>query len=157
MGKQEAINLKTILAICTKSKETVKLVSSKLVGVNPKFKANFAIIQLGDDKEPSFDGVHQFVGKLSMRKSASSFPVPPILLTRQPSYTCNGLNIPSTIIFGGSRPAGCFGYSENVNLKSAPECSPCWIHKGYEECENEFKCMAAILVEEVTRTFDSFT
>ena len=93
-----------------------------------------------------------------MRKSAttlsraSHFIGPDSLLM----HIANGLNIPSIIIFGGSRPVDCFGYSENINLGSAPQCSPCWIHKGYEECENDFKCMAAILVEEVTKTFDSF-
>ena len=63
-------------------------------------------------------------------------------------HIANGLDIPSTIIFGGSRPVGCFGYSENVNLKSAPECSPCWIHKGHEECKNDLICM-----NEISATF----
>ena len=64
-------------------------------------------------------------------------------------HIANGLNIPSTIIFGGSRPVDCFGYFENINLSSAPKCSPCWIHEGYESCKNDFMCMTAIPVEEV--------
>jgi ADP-heptose:LPS heptosyltransferase len=59
-------------------------------------------------------------------------------------HIANGLDIPSTIIFGGSRPVGCFGYSENINLSSTPECSPCWIHKGYNECKNNLICMNEI-------------
>ena len=65
-------------------------------------------------------------------------------------HIANGLDIPSAIIFRGSRPVGCFGYSDNVNLSSSPECSPCWIHEGYEGCENGFTCMTAISVEELT-------
>ena len=160
-AKQEITKFnKPILAICTKSKEPVKnWPETNWFELIEKVKSKFSIIQLGDDSEPTFEIPHRYAGKLSMRESAailsyaSYFIGPDSLLM----HIANGLNIPSTIIFGGSRPPGCFGYSENVNLKSAPECSPCWIHKGYEECENEFKCMAAILVEEVTRAFDSFT
>ena len=152
-AKHEASNFeKPILAICTKSKEPVKNWSeANWLELIQNLKANFSIIQLGDDKEPYFEGVHQFAGKLSMRKSAailsraSHFIGPDSLLM----HIANGLNIPSIIIFGGSRPVDCFGYSENINLGSALECSPCWIHEGYESCEHDFMCMTAISVEEV--------
>ena len=62
-------------------------------------------------------------------------------------HMANGLYIPSTIIFGGSRPVGCFGYSENINLSSAPQCSPCWIHEGYEICTKHMKCMEEIALQ----------
>ena len=64
-------------------------------------------------------------------------------------HIANGLNIPSTIIFGGSRPVDCFGYFENINLSSAPKCSPCWIHKGYEDCTYNIKCMDTIMSDKV--------
>ena len=160
-AKQEITKFdQPILAICTKSKEPVKnWPETNWFELIKKLKSKFAIIQLGDDKESPFEDIHRYAGKLSIRESAailskaSYFIGPDSLLM----HIANGLDIPSTIIFGGSRPVGCFGYAENVNLTSAHECSPCWIHKGYEECENDFKCMAAILVEEVTKSFDSFT
>ena len=152
-AKQETTQFeKPILAICTKSKEPVKNWSeanwSELI---QNLKANFSIIQLGDDKEPIFDGVHRFAGKLSMRESAAIlskanyFIGPDSLLM----HIANGLDIPSTIIFGGSRPAGCFGYSVNINLSSTPQCSPCWIHDGYEECSHDLLCMSSISVTKV--------
>ena len=61
----------------------------------------------------------------------------------------NGLNIPSTIFFGGSRPVDCFGYYGYVNLSSSPECSPCFINKGYEECIYKIKCMDTIMSDKV--------
>lgn len=143
---------KPILAICTKSKEPVKnWPEANWSELIQNLKDNFSIIQLGDDKEPSFEFVHRFAGKLSMRESAAIlskanyFIGPDSLLM----HIANGLDIPSTIIFGGSRPVACFGYSENVNLQSTPECSPCWIHEGYESCGHDFMCMTAISVEEV--------
>ena len=152
-AKQEANQFdKPILAICTKSKEPVKnWPEANWLELIQNLKAKFSIIQLGDDKEPLFDGTHRYAGKLSMRETAAVlskanyFTGPDTLLM----HIANGLNVPSTIIFGGSRPVACFGYSVNVNLKSAPQCSPCWIHQGYESCGHDFMCMTAISVEEV--------
>ena len=152
-AKQETNQFdKPILAICTKSKETVKNWSqanwSELI---QNLRSKYSIIQLGDEKEPIFEGVHRYAGKLSMRESAAilskaSFFIGPDSLLM---HIANGLDIPSTIIFGGSRPVGCFGYPKNMNSNSTPACSPCWIHEGYESCDHDFKCMSAISVEEV--------
>jgi ADP-heptose:LPS heptosyltransferase len=152
-AKQESTQFdKPILAICTKSKETVKnWPEANWLELIQNLKDKFSIIQLGDDKEPFFQGTHRYAGKLSMRESAAIlskanyFIGPDSLLM----HIANGLDIPSTIIFGGSRPVGCFGYSKNVNLRSNPQCSPCWIHEGYESCGLNLKCMTAISVEEV--------
>jgi ADP-heptose:LPS heptosyltransferase len=152
-AKQEITKLeKPILAICTKSKESVKnWPEANWLELIQNLKGNFSIIQLGDDREPSFEGVHRYAGKLSMRESAAIlskvnyFIGPDSLLM----HIANGLNIPSTIIFGGSRPVGCFGYSDNVNLRSSPECSPCWIHEGYESCGHNIQCITAISFEDV--------
>tara|TARA_B100000989_G_scaffold206850_2_gene156693 strand:- start:2876 stop:3841 length:966 start_codon:yes stop_codon:yes gene_type:complete len=154
-GKQKVEALghnKLVLAICTKSKEKVKNwpkpMWDELLNL---LHIRFSIIQLGDKHEPFFSSVTRFAGKLSMRESASIlshanyFIGPDSLLM----HIANGLNIPSTIIFGGSRPVDCFGYSENVNLKSTPECSPCWIHEGHDVCSNAIACMSAISVDKV--------
>jgi ADP-heptose:LPS heptosyltransferase len=159
--EQEIIQFKKpILAICTKSKEPVKNWSERSwMDLIQKLNTKFSIIQLGDDKESTFEDIHRYAGKLSIRESAailskaSYFIGPDSLLM----HIANGLDIPSTIIFGGSRPVGCFGYSENVNLRSTPACSPCWIHEGYESCVHDFMCMHSISVEAVHRTFDSST
>ena len=152
-AKQETNKFdKPILAICTKSKEPVKnWPETNWSELIQNLKANCSIIQLGDDKEPCFQGTHRFAGKLSMRESAAIlskanyFIGPDSLLM----HIANGLNIPSTIIFGGSRPAGCFGYSENINLDSTPQCSPCWIHEGYEICKEHMKCMEEIALQTI--------
>ena len=135
---------KIILAICTKSKEPVKnWPEDKWLELIQNLKAKYSILQLGDEREPIFEGAHRYAGQLSMRESAailshaSYFIGPDSLLM----HIANGLNIKSTIIFGGSRPLGCFGYSESANLSIAPECSPCWIHEGYEVCNYQIKCM----------------
>ena len=164
-AKQEIIEFeKPILAICTKSKEPVKnWPEANWAGLIQNLKHKFCIIQLGDDNEPSFEGVHRSAGKLSMRESAailtraSHFIGPDSLLM----HIANGLNIPSTIIFGGSRPVGCFGYSDNINLGTIPDCSPCWVHEGYEECQHDLKCLTQIsflqVLESINHAFTKKT
>jgi len=152
-AKQESTQFdKPILAICTKSKEPVKnWPEANWLELIQNLKDKFSIIQLGDDKEPFFQGTHRYAGKLSMRESAAIlskanyFIGPDSLLM----HVANGLNIPSTIIFGGSRPVKCLEYSQNINLSNTPRCSPCWIHDGYEECSNDLLCMSSISVTKV--------
>ncbi len=147
-AKQEILQFdQPILAICTKSKEPVKnWPEANWSELIQNLRSKYSIIQLGDEKEPIFEGVHRYAGKLSMRESAAIlskanyFIGPDSLLM----HIANGLDIPSTIIFGGSRPVACFGYSANINLDSSPECSPCWIHSGYEICKHSNKCMNSI-------------
>ena len=122
MGREKLESLgfnKPILAICTKSKETVKNWPEgnweELLGY---VMSNFSVIQLGDESEPFFSNVTRFAGELSMRQSAAILSCAKIFLGPDSllMHIANGLNIPSLILFGGSRPAECFGYDQNTNL-----------------------------------------
>jgi ADP-heptose:LPS heptosyltransferase len=152
-AKSHLIDLqKPIVAICSKSKESVKNWPFQNWAILLKELCNkFTIIQLGDHLEPKFDGVIRFAGKHTMRESAAilshcSFFIGPDSLLM---HIANGLQVKSIIIFGGSRPDSCFGYEENLNLSSSPACSPCWIHDGYERCTENMKCMKSISPEQV--------
>lgn len=147
-GRQKVCNLKKpIIAICTKSKEPVKnWPSENWLELISKIHDMFSIVQLGDSTELKLNGATRFAGKYSMRQSAvilshaNLFIGPDSLLM----HVANGLDIPSIIIFGGSRPIKCLGYPENENIASTPHCSPCWIHQGYESCQHDIKCMSNI-------------
>jgi ADP-heptose:LPS heptosyltransferase len=140
---------KPIIAICTQSKEAVKnWPLDYWVELVNSISPNSSIIQLGDDKEPKLENVIRFAGKHTMRESASllsqaDFFIGPDSLLM---HVANGLDIKSIIIFGGSRPADCFGYEENINLATTPECSPCWIHDGYETCPHDIDCLRSLSV-----------
>ena len=140
------------IAICTKSKEEVKNWPEdhwhKLV---KRLAKSFSIIHLGDDREPHFQNVRRFAGYFTMRESAAllsraNFFVGPDSLLM---HVANGLDVPSVIIFGGSRPVSCFGYGQNQNLESTPICSPCWIHEGFDVCTENIKCLNIISVDKV--------
>lgn len=158
-AKQEIIQFdKPILAICTKSKEPVKnWPQANWLELIENLKSKFSIVQLGDDSEPNFHRPHRYAGKLSIRESAAiisktnHFIGPDSLLM----HIANGLNIKSTIIFGGSRPVGCLGYAENNNIATSPDCSPCWIHDGYNKCQHDLTCLNQISVSQVLKSFNS--
>ena len=157
-AKQETIQSeKPILAICTKSKEPVKnWPKEKWTELIKTLSTNYSIIHLGDENEPKFNEVIRYAGKTTIRESAALlseaklFVGPDSLLM----HVANGLNIPSTIIFGGSRPVNCFGYADNINLSITLDCSPCWIHHGYDECQNDLKCLNQISVSQVLKSFN---
>jgi ADP-heptose:LPS heptosyltransferase len=144
-GKQQTNGLRRpLLSINTTSKELVKTwPKDKWNGLMPELREIGDIIQLGDNREPKLIGAKSFAGNCTMRESAAIlnhtdlFIGPDSLLM----HIANGLEIPSVILFGGSRPVQCLGYDQNINLSSTPECSPCWIHDGFETCTHMVKCM----------------
>ena len=143
---------KPLLAICTKSKEPVKnWPVANWLELIESLKCKFSILQLGDDREPNIEGVQRYAGKLSKRESAALLSCATLFIGPDSllMHIANGLNIASVIIFGGSRPTKCFGYDQNINLSSYPNCSPCWIHKGYNECNENLKCLDEITVKQV--------
>lgn len=146
-----------IIAICTRSKEIVKnWPLDNWVQLIDSISQDFSIIQLGDKNEPKLGDITRFAGKYSMRESAALlsqadlFIGPDSLLM----HIANGLNIPSIIIFGGSRPVNSFGYSQNINLSTSPDCSPCWIHEGYEVCNHELECLHKISTSDVLTSIE---
>ena len=148
---------KPVIAICTRSKETVKnWPLDHWVDLIDSISPDFSIIQLGDHKEPILENVTRFAGKHTIRETAAllslaNFFIGPDSLLM---HVANGLNIKSIVIFGASRPVDCFGYEENINLATAPACSPCWIHDGHESCEHKIKCMKNINQEQVLDAVD---
>jgi ADP-heptose:LPS heptosyltransferase len=138
---------KPIVAFCSRSKESVKNWPiehwKKLL---KQIGLNCSLLHIGDQHEPVFEGITRYAGKLTMRESAAVlsrctlFIGPDSLLM----HIANGLDIKSVIIFGGSRPVSCFGYTENTNITKNPDCSPCWIHDGYEKCYNNIQCLSSI-------------
>ena len=147
-----------VIAICSKSKEDVKNWPENLwKELLEKLSISHTIIHLGDNSEPSFNNVSRFAGVASIRQSAAllskaEFFIGPDSLLM---HVANGLNIPSVIIFGGSRPLKCFGYEQNLNLDNKPNCSPCWIHKGYAACNESLKCLKEISVNQVLSSINS--
>ena len=142
-----------VITFNTLSKEPVKNWLSErwheLVG---RLRADFDLVQLGDDAEPEFAGVRRFAGQLNRRESmavlasASLHLGPDSFLT----HAANGLDVPAVVLYGGSRTPANSGYAANLNLFRAMPCGPCQIHASRGEvCAFDIACMRDITTDEV--------
>ena len=158
---EEVEAAKQRLAQQTRPIITINVMSREMVKVWPlenwlilvEHLRRFAsVVQLGDNTEPQMEGVLNLGGKLSMRESMavltqSSVHIGPDSFLM---HAANGVDVPSVIIFGGSRTPALSGYAENVNLYVDIECSPCWLHNSRGDvCPYAVKCMPMITPEMV--------
>ena len=137
-----------IITINVMSREMVKVWPIEnwriLVGNLRQFAS---VVQLGDATEPQLEGVLGLGGKLSMRQSMAVLAQARVHICPDSflMHAANGLDVPSVIIYGGSRTPGRAGYAENVNLYVDIECSPCWLHDSHgDKCPYAVKCMPMI-------------
>jgi ADP-heptose:LPS heptosyltransferase len=70
-------------------------------------------------------------------------------------HGANGLDVPSVIIFGGSRPPDMLGYAANINLFEAMPCGPCWLQSSQgQRCDYGIACMDRITPDRVLAAVD---
>lgn len=137
-----------LISINAMSRELVKVWPvENWRAIVPELAGIGSVIQLGDAKEPVFEGVTSWAGKLSMRESMAlltqvSLHIGPDSFLM---HAANGVDVPCVIIYGGSRSPVCSGYAENANLYVDIECSPCWLHDSHgDTCPYAIKCMPMV-------------
>ena len=140
------------------SKEKVKMWPwEKWRALLQKLLPHASLVQLGDEHEPVFEGVLRFAGKLSLRESMAVLAQARLHIGPDSflMHAANGLDVPSVIIFGGSRTPDNSGYADNINLATHPVCSPCWLHDSRgDQCPYDVQCMKSISVEQVKDAVD---
>lgn len=123
----------------------------------PELARRGSLVHLGDQREPEFPGVQRFAGSLTMRESMAVLGECDLHLGPDSflMHAANGLDVPSVIIFGGSRTPANLGYAVNRNLFTELPCSGCWLtgHAG-SECPHDLACMTAITPDAVLRAAD---
>ena len=144
---------KPIVAFNVMSRERVKIWPEEYWrAILFDLRQHGSLVQLGDDREPHFDGVTRFAGTLSLRESMAVLAHADLHLGPDSflMHAANGLDVPSVIIFGGSRLPASLGYSGNINLETRIECSGCWIDiSNGQTCPHDIKCMRMIAPETV--------
>jgi ADP-heptose:LPS heptosyltransferase len=142
-----------ILTFHTRSKEEVKnWPMESWHAVLALFRDLFHLVHIGDSSEPVIEGVQRFAGRLSLRESMSVLSHAHVHMGADSflMHAANGLDVPSVIIFGGSRTPANLGYTGNVNLFASMPCGPCWLQPSRgEQCLHGIACMGKIHVEEV--------
>jgi ADP-heptose:LPS heptosyltransferase len=142
-----------LLAFNTLSKEPVKNWSlDSWLELIEKLSPHFELVHLGNDEEPLISPARRFAGRLTVRQSmavlkqARCYVGPDSFLM----HAANGLDVPSVIIFGGSRTPENVGYRQNINLFVKMPCGPCWIHENRgERCKHGLECLRKISVSQV--------
>jgi ADP-heptose:LPS heptosyltransferase len=107
----------------------------------------FHLVHLGDAREPQIEGVQRLAGALTFRESMGVLAHARVHVGADSflMHAANGLDVPSVIVFGGSRTPANVGYAANVNLFAKLPCGPCWIHAvNGERCTYGLACMEAI-------------
>lgn len=147
-----------VLTFHTRSKEEVKNWPLELWRVAlAAWRGRFRLVHLGDATEPEIEGVERFAGRLALRESMSVLSHARVHVGADSflMHAANGLDVPSVIIFGGSRTPANLGYAENVNLYAAVPCAPCWLHQSRgERCGYGLRCMHAIAPAQVLAAVD---
>jgi ADP-heptose:LPS heptosyltransferase len=117
-----------------KWRELVKMLAKK-----------YSLVHLGDQREPEFENVIHFAGKLSKRESMAVLGMADmhVGIVSFLMHAANGLGVPSVIIYGGRETPESSGYQENKNIYSKIPCSPCWLFDA-RQCPYNLKCMEMI-------------
>ena len=125
-----------------------------------QLRTQFHVVQLGDDREPMIEGVQRLAGRLTFRESMSVLAHARLHVGGDSflMHAANGLDVPSVIIFGGSRTPSNLGYAGNVNLYVDMPCGPCWIQANHgERCEYEVACMQQISPAQVVAAIEKLS
>jgi hypothetical protein len=123
----------------------------------PALAQRGTLLHLGDAREPALPQAQSLAGTLSKRESlavlaeCAAFIGPESFLV----HAANGLDVPSVVIFGGSRTPANLGYAANINLFTELPCSGCWL-TGLpgSECPHDLACMTAIAPPTVLAAVD---
>lgn len=149
---------KPVLTFNTRSSDEVKdWPIDRWRAVTAEWSRDYHLAHLGDDREPAIEGVQRFAGRLTLRESMSVLAHAQVHVGPDSflMHAANGLDVPSVIIFGGSRTPANLGYRENINLFAPMPCGPCWLHTASgERCEHGVACMERISPADVIAAVD---
>jgi ADP-heptose:LPS heptosyltransferase len=145
--------VKPVLTFHTRTRNDVKeWPLNRWLAVLSAWRPHFHVVHLGDTREPLIDDVHRLAGRLTLRESMSVLAHARVHVGADSflMHAANGLDIPSVIIFGGSRTPANLGYQGNANLFTPMTCGPCWLHTiNGEHCVHDIACMDQIAPADV--------
>ncbi len=115
----------------------------RMAAVATELEREAACIQLGSRQDPALHAAHDLRGGTSLRESAAILAQADLFVGPEGflAHLARAVDCPAVVILGGRAPAEVFGYAENRNLVSAPDCSPCGLRTG---CPHGLKCMSDV-------------
>jgi len=122
--------------------------ADKMARVAAHFSGRQPTVQLGSPQDPLLPGCVDLRGKTSLRQTAAILANAAgfVGLIGFPMHLARAVNCPAVIVYGGRERPWQSGYSCNLNLATAPECSPCW---RWQTCDFERRCLTEIAPAQV--------
>lgn len=108
----------------------------------------YTVIQLGSKEDKLIEGVIDLRGKTSIRETAAILYASHFFigLVGFLMHLARAVDCSSIIIYGGREHPDQTGYSNNINIFSELECSPCWY---WNRCDFDRQCMKLITAEHI--------
>ena len=119
------------------------------------FSNRYQFIQIGSVTDYPLQNVLDKRGKTSFRESAALLKNSLLFIGLEGfiMHLAASVNCKSVIIFGGRSLPDLVGYSQNINIYTKTECSPCW---GVNSCDYNKKCMDQITAESVISEIENY-
>lgn len=101
------------------------------------------LVQLGSSADPALPVDEDLRGKTTLRETAAVLAGASVFVGLEGFLThlARAVDCPSVVVMGGRASPAVFGYAANINLVTAPACSPCGLRLG---CPHDLVCMNMI-------------
>ena len=128
--------------------ETKEWPPERMAAVAAGLNRDVPCIQLGSPRDPALPATRDLRGRTTLRESAAILAAADLFVGPEGflAHLARAVDCPAVVILGGRAPAGVFGYPENRNLVSLPECAPCGLREG---CPQGMECMRRISTADV--------
>jgi ADP-heptose:LPS heptosyltransferase len=110
---------------------------------------DFSLVQLGSPRDPLLPGVAlDLRGRTTLREAAAVQAASLLFVGLEGFLThlARSVDCPSVVVHGGRAAPHTFDYAANLNLHSAPPCSPCGLRN---HCPHELVCFSMLTPERV--------
>jgi hypothetical protein len=113
----------------------------------------FEIVQVGSTDDFYLEGCVDYRGKTTIRESIAIIASSRLFIGLVGFYmhAAKAVGTKSLIIYGGREHPDQSGYSDNINIYTATDCSPCW---KWSKCDFMRKCMQEITFDTVKDQLD---
>lgn len=122
--------------------------TERLAAVVQALAGEFKLIQIGAAADPPLAVDLDLRGRTSLREAAAILAASEVFVGLEGflAHLARAVDCPAVVIIGGRVRPETVGYTCNVNLYGAVDCSPCGLRDG---CPHQLKCLAEILPETV--------
>jgi ADP-heptose:LPS heptosyltransferase len=116
--------------------------------------SRFEFVQVGSAADPPLRGARDLRGRTTIRETAALLAGARLFVGLEGfvMHLARAVECRSVIVFGGRTEPWQLGYSANLNLHTAPACSPCWL---WNTCEHDRVCMRDIPASAVVEAIEA--